>query len=73
MLQRGNPAHLLVAAAGVWLLLGVPHMRAWLESSMALHMLVQLPLLAWIGYCSGRAWLRSTPVGGAGREPVGRG
>ena len=67
MLQRDNPAHLLLAAAGIWLLLGVPPMRAWLESSMALHMLVQLPLLAWIGYCSGRAWLRSTPAGGAGR------
>ena len=67
MLQRGNPGHALVAMAGLWLLLGMPYLRAWLESSMALHMLVQLPLLALVGYCSGRAWLRSSPAGGAGR------
>jgi hypothetical protein len=67
MLRLGDPARALLAAAGLWLLLGVPTMRAWLESSMALHMLVQLPLLAWVGYCSGRAWLQSQPAGPTGR------
>lgn len=33
-----------------WLVLALPGMRAWLESSMALHMLVQMPLLAVLGY-----------------------
>jgi len=43
----------------LWLALAAPPLRSWLESSMALHMLVQLPLLAWIGYCAGRMWTRS--------------
>ncbi len=38
-----------------------------MESSMALHMLVQLPLLALTGYAVGRAWLRSAPDMAAGR------
>jgi hypothetical protein len=67
MLRRGDPAWALLAAAGLWLLLGVPYMRAWLESSMVLHMLVQIPLLAWTGYCSGHAWMRSQPAGATGR------
>ena len=33
----------------LWLLAAAPPLRGWLETSMALHMLVQLPLLAWIG------------------------
>ena len=43
----------------LWIALAAPPLRAWLESSMALHMLVQLPLLAGIGYCIGRSWTRS--------------
>jgi hypothetical protein len=60
-----DPARVIVAAAFAWLALAAPPARAWLESSMALHMLVQLPLLAAIGWCLGRAWLQSEP-GGAG-------
>src|SRR5262245_50468422 len=48
------------AAACLWLALATPLARGWLEASMASHMLVQLPLLAAIGWCIGRAWLRST-------------
>jgi len=47
----------------LWLALAAPPLRSWLESSMALHMLVQLPLLAWIGYCIGRVWTRSHSLG----------
>ena len=43
----------------LWLALAAPPARSWLESSMALHMLVQLPLLAGIGYCVGRSLNRS--------------
>jgi hypothetical protein len=46
----------------LWLLAAAPPLRGWLETSMALHMLVQLPLLAWIGYCIGSAWGRSRPL-----------
>src|SRR5262245_41676639 len=46
----------------LWLALAAPPLRGWLESSMALHMLVQLPLLAWIGYCVGSTWDRSRPL-----------
>jgi hypothetical protein len=51
----------MLAAAALWLALAVPPARAWLESSMVLHMLVQLPLLAAIGFCIGTAWLKSQP------------
>jgi hypothetical protein len=50
---------LLLPSVALWLVLGVPVVRAGLESSMALHMLVQLPLLAGIGYAIGCAWMRS--------------
>ena len=46
----------------LWLVLAAPPLRGWLESSMALHMLVQLPLLAGIGYGIGRAWSRSRSI-----------
>jgi hypothetical protein len=49
----------LLAAALLPALAAAP-LRAALESSMTLHMLVQLPLLAGIGCCLGRAWMRST-------------
>lgn len=49
----------LLPAAALWLALASPAARAWLEAGMALHMLVQLPLLAWIGYSIGSAWMRS--------------
>ena len=48
-----------IIAAMLWLLLLAPPLRVWLESSMMLHMLVQLPLLFLIGYCWGWAWQRA--------------
>jgi len=53
-----SPARALLAAGGLWLILTTPVARAWLESSMVLHMLVQLPLLAVIGFCVGSVWHR---------------
>jgi hypothetical protein len=43
-------------AAAAWAALASPPARAWLESSMTLHMLLQLPLLAVIGFQIGAAW-----------------
>ena len=56
-----KPERSIWAAAGLWLGLSAPPVRGWLEGSMALHMLAQLPLLAWIGWCIGDAWMRSRP------------
>jgi hypothetical protein len=53
--------HWTTGAALLWLALATPPARAWLESTMTLHMLVQLPLLAAIGYVFGCAWMRSHP------------
>lgn len=58
----------LAAATWLWLLLATPPLRAWAESGMALHMLVQLPLLALAGYVAGGAWLRAQPGGIAARS-----
>jgi hypothetical protein len=65
MSPPADPRRGLVIAAGAWLALTLPPLRGWLESSMALHMLVQLPLLAGIGYCLGWAWTLSRPDGTA--------
>lgn len=54
-------------AAGLWLLLAATPLRGWFESAMALHMLVQLPLLALIGFACGKAWLQARPGGIAAR------
>lgn len=67
MLRLADPWRVLLAAAVLWLVLAAPPLRAWLESSMALHMLVQLPLLAALGYAVGRAWLQSRAGGMAAR------
>ncbi len=69
MSRRADPV--LLAAAGLWLALAVPPLRGWLESSMMLHMLVQLPLLAFAGWLAGRAWLNSRPGGAASRLLAG--
>jgi hypothetical protein len=55
----GRQRHALAIAAVAWLALAAPPARGFLESSMALHMLVQLPLLAGIGWLAGRTWLRA--------------
>ena len=54
MTRHAEPARLMLWAGCAWLVLASPALRAWLESRMALHMLVQLPLLAAIGYCMGK-------------------
>lgn len=69
MLRRADPA--LLAAAGLWLALAAPPFAGWLESSMALHMLVQLPLLALAGWLAGNAWLRARPGGVTSRLLAG--
>jgi len=43
------------AAIALPVALATPWMRAWLESSMALHMLVQMPLLAAAGFAAAAA------------------
>jgi uncharacterized membrane protein YqaE (UPF0057 family) len=68
MWPRINPLHAAIAACAVTLALALPPLRGWLESGMALHMLVQLPLLALAGYCIGNAWMRSHPQGMAARS-----
>lgn len=40
--------------ATAWLILATPAMRTWLETSMSVHMLVQIPLLAAIGLVATR-------------------
>jgi hypothetical protein len=65
MLPFADPMRVTLAAAGLWLVLAAPPLRAGLESSMAGHMLVQLPLLAGLGYALGWAWLRSRADGRA--------
>jgi hypothetical protein len=67
MLLLTNPQRCAITASGVWLALVTPPARAWLESSMGLHMLLQLPMLAVIGFCIGAAWLKSAPHGLAAR------
>jgi len=69
MSRRADPA--LAAAAGLWLALAAPPLNGWLESSMTLHMLAQLPLLALAGWLAGQAWLRARPGGVAGRALAG--
>ncbi|OGA21626.1 MAG: hypothetical protein A3I02_00380 [Betaproteobacteria bacterium RIFCSPLOWO2_02_FULL_67_26] len=71
MRRCADPAFAVLLAAGLWPALAAPPLRAWLESSMALHMLVQLPLLGAIGFCLGRAWLQSRPGSAAARALAG--
>jgi hypothetical protein len=40
----------LLAAAGLWLLLWIAPLRLLLERDMGVHMVVQLPLLAYVGF-----------------------
>jgi len=67
ILQRADPHPWLAVAVTLWLALAAPPLRTWLASSMVLHMLVQLPMLAGIGYLAGTAWLRAQPGGLAAR------
>ena len=62
-----DPARAALAAAALGAVLATPPARAALESSMTLHMLVQLPLLAAIGFVVGRAWLHARRGGAVAR------
>lgn len=64
MLRFADPRHArLLGCLLSWLALALPFTRAALEASMAVHMLVQLPLLAWIGFRIGRDWFELPPHG----------
>jgi len=60
-------SRLMLWAGCTWLALAAPTSRQWLESSMALHMLVQMPLLALTGFAMGRVWLRAQADSGSAR------
>ncbi|MBI4194409.1 MAG: hypothetical protein HY526_04955 [Betaproteobacteria bacterium] len=66
-----DPLRTTLLAISAWLVIAAPAFRAWLESSMAPHMLVQLPLLAGVGYWIGVAWLQSRRGGVAARALAG--
>lgn len=55
------------AAVVSWALLLTPPLRTVLESSMMLHMLVQLPTLFLIGFALGWTWRQAPAQSGAGR------
>lgn len=67
MPRRAESMRLALLAMALWIALAAPPLRTWLESSMALHMLVQLPLLAAAGFCLGTAWLRAGTASAAAR------
>lgn len=54
MPARGRRRHLIWAAGAMYLLLATPPGRAWLEGTMSGHMLVQIPLLAALGFVACR-------------------
>lgn len=64
---RANPLRGALMAACLWLALALSPLRGWLEASMVTHMLVQLPLLAVIGYGIGAAWTTARPGGATAR------
>jgi hypothetical protein len=71
MSPYADPTRAMVLAISVWIALAAPAFRTGLESSMVLHMLVQLPLLAGIGYCIGAAWRGARGGGVAARSLAG--
>lgn len=71
MSRYADSTRAMLLPACLWLALAAPPVRAWLEADMALHMLVQLPLLAGIGYCIGETWMRARPGGAAARTLAG--
>ncbi len=54
MPARGCRRHLPWATGALYLLLATPPARAWLEATMSAHMLVQIPLLAALGFVACR-------------------
>jgi hypothetical protein len=71
MSRAVDPFRALLPAAILWCALATPAARAWLEAGMASHMLVQLPLLAWIGWSIAGAWMRTRAGGAAARALAG--
>lgn len=67
MWPRADSRRWLAATVALWLMLAAPPLRTWLESSMVWHMLMQLPLLAGVGYLVGVAWLQARSDGLAAR------
>lgn len=64
------PGHVACAAVVLWLFLLTPPLRVVLESSMMLHMLVQLPLIFLCGYALGWAWRQAPAQSVSGRALV---
>ncbi|WP_332674957.1 hypothetical protein [Aromatoleum sp.] len=54
MRTGGRRRHLACAAGALYLLLATPPARAWLEATMSGHMLVQIPVLAALGFVACR-------------------
>lgn len=52
-LRRMNKRARLAALLACWMAVSATPVATWLESSMLLHVLVQLPLLAWAGWLGG--------------------
>jgi hypothetical protein len=71
MTSHADPLRAMLWAGSLWIALAAPALRSALEASMATHMLVQLPLLAAIGYFAGAAWMRSRPESAASHALAG--
>jgi hypothetical protein len=56
-----RPRNRLIAAAAVWGILWLPPLRLALERDMAVHMIVQLPLLGYVGVLLATAVRRREP------------
>lgn len=54
MRAHSRRRHLIRALGALYLLLATPPARAWLEATMSGHMLVQIPLLAALGFVACR-------------------
>lgn len=67
MWPRINPLRAALAAGAIVSALALPPLRGWLESGMALHMLLQLPLLGVAGFVIGKSWLDAQRGGHAAR------
>lgn len=67
MLRNAEPAVRVMVPSALVIALALPAMRASLESTMALHMLIQLPVLALCGFWIGRAWLGARHDGALAR------
>lgn len=67
VLQRYDAKAPAWCALGFVLILAAPPVRAWFEHTMTRHMLLQLPLLGFIGVCLAAAWAGARHASPAGR------